>query len=80
MWSIGVDVTDRVAAEEEVRTQRDMLRAVFDSLHEGLVIADNSGSIVDINPVTTHMFGFDAEELIGENLSIIMPDEICIWF
>ena len=75
-WGIGVDVTERNAAQEEVRMQGDRMRAVFDSLHEGLIIADDVGNIVDINPVTIDLFGYDRQELIGENLSVLMPEEI----
>ena len=74
-WGIGVDVTERNAAQNEVRTQGDRMRAVFDTLHEGLVLADDSGDIVDINPVVMDMFGYDRQELIGENLSILMTEE-----
>jgi len=75
-WGVGVDVTDRVLAQEEVRTQGDRLQAIIDTLHEGLIIADASGKIVDINPVTVDLFGYDREQLIGKNLSVIMPDEM----
>lgn len=75
-WGVGVDVTDQVTAQEELRMQGDRQRTVIDSLHEGLIIADAAGNIVDVNAATIRMFGYDREELIGANLAIILPEEI----
>ena len=47
--------------------------AMFESAVEGLVFADCSGEIRLVNPATERMFGWSADELIGQNVKVLMP-------
>ena len=53
---------------------RDQLDAVIRTAVDGVVSADAEGVIRLINPAITRMFGYAPEELLGRNLSILMPD------
>lgn len=72
-WGIGVDVTERIRAESDARQQGERLQALLDCLHEGLVIADATGIIIDVNPAAIRVFGYSREELVGANLKTLMP-------
>jgi PAS domain S-box-containing protein len=65
----------RDAAEGAVaiREDRDRLRAIFDATVDGIIAIDDTGTIVELNPAAEKMFGYRAEELLGQNVSILMP-------
>ncbi|MDB5308138.1 MAG: Blue-light-activated protein, partial [Gemmataceae bacterium] len=61
------DVTDRVQAEAEARDARaaaergwTRLRAVVESMTDGLVTADPEGNLLDWNPAALRIHGFDS--------------------
>ncbi|MEZ6127218.1 MAG: PAS domain S-box protein [Planctomycetaceae bacterium] len=49
------------------------LRAVLDSAVDGIVTIDDRGHIEAVNPATERLFGYSASELIGRNVSMLMP-------
>lgn len=46
---------------------------IVDNLLEGVITADASGIITSINKAACRMFGYDASEIIGRNVSLLMP-------
>ncbi|MBI1424977.1 MAG: PAS domain S-box protein [Gammaproteobacteria bacterium] len=55
--------------------QRAYLRAVLDTVKEGIISIDDKGIIRTVNPSTSAIFGYTPEDLIGQNVSILMPME-----
>jgi two-component system cell cycle sensor histidine kinase/response regulator CckA len=53
-----VDVTARKQSEE-------LFRAVFDNAYEAMVITDDDGRYVDVNPAACELFGRSRSELLG---------------
>ncbi|GHD99389.1 hypothetical protein U879_09050 [Defluviimonas sp. 20V17] len=49
------------------------LNLILDSIGEGIVTIDGSGTIVSFNPACERMFGYDREQALGENVSMLMP-------
>lgn len=49
------------------------LRALFDSAFDGIIGIDSEGLITDVNPAAERMFGYETAELIGRNVSILIP-------
>jgi PAS domain S-box-containing protein len=47
--------------------------AIFQFATEGVLITDNTGSIVKINPSAEHLFGYQANELIGNPIETLIP-------
>ncbi len=59
----------------EVKSQHETrLRAVFDTVPDGIIAIDTRGVIERVNPATEQLFGFSAEEMLGENVSMLMPE------
>lgn len=54
----------------------DTLTAVLNSVGEGIVTVQEPAQIVMVNRRTTEMFGYDAEELIGDTLWRLFPDQV----
>ncbi|MDK2971605.1 MAG: hypothetical protein PWP23_1360 [Candidatus Sumerlaeota bacterium] len=54
---LGVDLTERKHAEEELRHRESMLQKIFDILPIGLWFADNEGNILRGNPAGVKIWG-----------------------
>ena len=62
---------DQSIADLEARENR--LQSIMTTAAEGLVIIDKNGIINDVNPATEDLFGYTREEMLGENVSMLMP-------
>jgi len=51
-----------------------MLEAALQTAVEAVVIIDERGIIRTVNPATTTVFGFQTDELVGHNVSTLMPE------
>lgn len=49
------------------------LRAIFETAVDCLIIIDSYGEISKINPAGAKLFGYEVKELLGQNISILMP-------
>lgn len=49
------------------------LRAILDSAVDGVITIDEQGSIEAVNPAAEQLFGFSAAEMLGRNVSMLMP-------
>ncbi len=51
----------------------DRLSSVVDHMIDGIVTFDDGGSIESANPAAQAMFGYAANELVGQSVKILMP-------
>jgi len=74
-WA-AIDINERKRAEEALKDHEARLRAIVDNAVDGIIVIDEHGLIDAFNPAAEHMFGFRAEEVIGQNVSLLMssPD------
>ena len=63
--SVSVDMSERIAAERARRAAGDYLRAVMDSVGEGLYTADLDGRVTYMNDAAEHILGWRFAELEG---------------
>ena len=49
-------------------------RAILRTLRDGVVTIDAHGSVLSVNAVIEDLFGYEEEELIGQNVSLLMPE------
>jgi PAS domain S-box-containing protein len=68
-WSGSSAQHDATPSESESR-----YAALLGALTDAVISADEHGRITDFNPAAEGMFGYLAEEVIGERLSIIIPE------
>jgi len=64
-------VADRTRAFQRSEAR---LRSVTESAHDAIIAADAAGTIRYWNPGATRIFGYAAEEVIGQPLTTLMPD------
>ena len=66
------DITDHRRAQEALSAAATRLRAIFDATAGGIVVADAGGAIEAMNPVAHRMFGYQADELLGQSIGIVL--------
>jgi diguanylate cyclase (GGDEF)-like protein/PAS domain S-box-containing protein len=71
MIGVGTDLTDRRAAEERVRHLGELVESTGDSL----LGKSRTGEIVSWNRAAEDLYGYTAEEAIGQNVSLLQPDD-----
>jgi two-component system, chemotaxis family, CheB/CheR fusion protein len=69
----GQDVTERIQAERVLRERQARLLAILNTAADAIITIDRQGIIESFNPAAEQMFGYAADEVIGENLRILMP-------
>jgi PAS domain S-box-containing protein len=67
--------------ERAIRTQhaldenRRRTQAISDNVIDGIVTIDEQGIIQTVNAATTRMFGHDAENMVGRNVDMLIPED-----
>src|SRR5690606_34550186 len=51
-----------------------LLKAIIENSNEGIITIDKSGIVESINPGALKLFNYTAEEVIGNNISMLMPE------
>jgi PAS domain S-box-containing protein len=62
---VSIDISSRVAVEKELRTTRNYLTTVTDSVAEGLYTLDADGRVTYLNKAAERLLGWRREQLIG---------------
>ncbi|MEJ2502695.1 MAG: PAS domain S-box protein, partial [Gemmatimonadota bacterium] len=77
IFGVGLDVTDQVGAKRALEVQRRYFATLFESSPEGIVMVGEDDHVIRVNSEFTRMFGYTAEEAVGESLSeLIVPVEL----
>ncbi len=50
------------------------LQAIVETAIDGIVVIDGIGVIESVNPATEKIFGYSAAQLVGNNVSMLMPE------
>jgi PAS domain S-box-containing protein len=67
-------VAERAMARDTLLDSQQQLSAVFENVVDGIITIDEKGKIQRFNPASEKIFGYGAEEAIGQNVNILMPD------
>jgi len=68
---VATDVTERKQAEEKLQQQQALLEAIINDIPDALMMADLNRRIVISNPGASRIFGYDGNEMIGQNTEIL---------
>ena len=50
------------------------LTSVFETVIDAIVIIDSKGTMVRVNQAGAKLFGYDQDEMLGRNVSMVMPE------
>jgi two-component system sensor kinase FixL len=67
------DLSARVRLEEQLRASEARWRSIVDSAVDGIVVIDSHGRIESFNPAAERLFGYAERDVIGLNVTILMP-------
>jgi diguanylate cyclase (GGDEF)-like protein/PAS domain S-box-containing protein len=68
------DITERKKAEAEIQRERAFLDQLLETAPESIVITDNIGTVLRVNNEFVHMFGYEVDEAVGQNVDdLIAP-------
>lgn len=72
---IARDITGRKRSQEILREREEWLRAIFNASRDSIIIEDGT-QITDVNKSFIKLLGYaDSEEIIGKNISELLPPD-----
>lgn len=72
--SIIEDITRRKLAEQALRESEARMRSIVDTIVDGVITIDESGTIQTVNAAVERIFGYSESELVGRNIADLMPE------
>lgn len=67
IFGISQDISERLLAEERQK----LAASVFDNAHEGIMITDRQGRIIDVNDTFTELTGYSRPETLGQTADLL---------
>jgi PAS domain S-box-containing protein len=65
---------ERDRAEAALRESEAKAHAILNTTVDGVITIDARGRITSFNPAAEAIFGYDEDEIVGENVKLLMPD------
>lgn len=66
-----VAVIDDITARREAEDALQLAASVFSTAHEGILITDTRGNVIDVNESFTRITGFSRNDILGKNPRIL---------
>ncbi|MFQ5780579.1 MAG: PAS domain S-box protein [Nitrospiria bacterium] len=70
------DITERTLAEEALKRSEEMYRSIVDNTMDGILSLDNQANITTWNRGAEEIFGYSAQEAIGQPVWRLIPDDM----
>ncbi len=64
----------RIQFEHELRDTSGRLRGIVDTAVDGIITINEQGIVETMNPAAERIFGYGAAEVVGRNISMLMPE------
>ncbi|MGD0966029.1 MAG: PAS domain S-box protein [Candidatus Acidiferrales bacterium] len=68
------DIDERKRSSEALQHSEERYRSVLETATDSVVSVDQTGQIIFANPATTKTFGYYIPEMIGQPLTMLMPE------
>ncbi len=76
MMASFLDVTDRKAAEEEIRDREQRFRAISDSVFDPIILVDDKAEICFWNTAAERIFGYSSSEAMTKNVHELLAPSL----
>ncbi len=67
------DITERKRARQALLKSEALVRAIFETAADGILITNESGTIESFNAAAERIFGYSAAEVVGRQVSMLVP-------
>lgn len=67
------DITDRRAAEAQLKRSALHLQSILATVPDAMVVIDENGIVLSFSSAAERLFGYAATDVIGRNVSMLMP-------
>lgn len=68
------DITEQKQVEQELKVSEERFRNLTESATDGIISLDSKGCLNLYNPAAKRIFGYDPEEVLGQPVSIFVPE------
>jgi two-component system sensor kinase FixL len=72
---------DTSGNSNDLMHEKEVLRTIFDCAADPILTISLDGTVRSVNTATSRLLGYDAAEMVGHNVSMLMPppyaDEHC---
>jgi len=68
------DITERQQVMDALRESEARVRAILETTVDAIITIDEKGIILSYNKAAGRIFGYDPPEVIGRNVSLLMPE------
>lgn len=65
---------ERRRNEAVITESENRMRAIVNTVVDGIISIDDRGTIENLNPAAARVFGYNPEEIVGRNVKTLMPD------
>lgn len=67
------DITDEKAAERAIEKREAQLNSILATVPDAMVVIDAEGTMLSFSAAAQRMFGYEEAEVLGRNVSMLMP-------
>lgn len=68
------DITDLKKAEAALRESENKITSIIQAAVDGIITIDTRGIMEMVNPSAARLFGYEASELLGKSINMLMPE------
>ena len=72
-FALQNDVTARIESQQQIARSEAQLRRVLNATQDGILVLDGAGVLESFNAGAERMFGCTAQEVIGQPISVLLP-------
>ena len=67
------DLSARIELERRLRASEERWRSIIESAVDAIIVIDARGTVEAVNPGAERLFGYRESEVVGRNVSMLMP-------
>jgi PAS domain S-box-containing protein len=71
---IARNISDLKQAIRQLEDSEARTRAILDTAVDAIITIDEQGTVESLNPSAERLFGYQASELVGRNVNVLMPE------
>jgi len=75
---VAFDISELKSAEEALKESEEMLRGLFESAPDTVLVISHEGEIANVNVQVERMFGYTASELVGKSINALIPEGVIL--